>query len=47
MKKKEVMHFTGYMDGKIVCECDVLVGADRCHVNYLGTDSLTQIIQLP
>ena len=43
--KKEVMHFTGYLNGKIVCERDVLVGADCCHVVYYGTESLTQIIQ--
>jgi hypothetical protein len=43
--KKKVMHFTGYLNGNIVCERDVLVGADCCHVNYLGTESLTQIIQ--
>ena len=43
--KEEIMRFTGYLNGKIVCERDVLVGADRCHVQYLGTDSLIQIIQ--
>ena len=43
--KEEVMHFTGYLNGKIVCERDVLVGADCCHVTYYGTGSLTQIIQ--
>jgi len=45
LNKKEVMHFTGYLNGKIVCERDVLVGADCCHVDYLGTEPLTQTIQ--
>ena len=43
--KKEVMRFIGYMDDEIVCERDVLVGADCCHVIYYGTEPLTQIIQ--
>ena len=43
--KKEVMRFTGYLNGKIVCERDVLVGADCCHVAYYGTEPLTQIIK--
>jgi hypothetical protein len=43
--KKEIMHFTGYLSDKIVCERDVLVGADCCHVNYLGTDPLTITVQ--
>jgi len=42
--RQEIMHFTGYLNGEIVCERDVLVGADRCHVNYLGTEPLTQIL---
>ena len=42
--KKEIMRFTGYLNGEIVFERDVLVGADRCHVQYLGKESLTQII---
>lgn len=42
--KQEVMHFTGYLNDEIVCERDVLVGADCCHVNYLGTEPLTQVI---
>jgi hypothetical protein len=45
LDKKEIMHFTGYLNGKTVCERDVLVGANCCHVNYLGKESLTQIIQ--
>jgi len=45
LNKKEVMHFTGYLNGKIVCERDVLVGADCCHIDYLGTESLIQTIQ--
>ena len=43
--KKEVMHFTGYLNNKIVCECDVLVGANCCYVMHLGTESLTHTIQ--
>jgi hypothetical protein len=45
LNKKEVMRFTGYLNGKIVCEQDILVGANCCHVIYLGTESLTQAIQ--
>jgi hypothetical protein len=44
--KEEVMRFTGYLNGEIVCERDVLVGADCCHVHYLGTEPLTQVITL-
>ena len=43
--KKEVMRFTGYLNGKKVCEREVLIGADCCHVRYYGTEPLTQIIQ--
>ena len=42
--KSEIMRFTGYLNGEIVCERDVLVGADRCHVQYLGSESLTQVL---
>ena len=42
--KQEVMRFTGYLNGEIVCEREVLVGADCCHVNYLGTEPLTQVL---
>ena len=42
--REEIMHFVGYLNGKIVHERDILVGADVCHVNYLGTEPLTQII---
>ena len=42
--KQEIMHFTGYLNGEIVHEQDVLVGADCCHVNYLGAESLIQTI---
>ena len=42
--KKEIMRFTGYLNGEIVCERDVLVGADQCHVDYFGKEPLTQII---
>ena len=44
--RKETMRFTGYLNGEIVCERDVLVGADCCHVNYLGTEPLMQVIPL-
>jgi hypothetical protein len=40
LNKMEVMHFTGYKNNKIIYERDVLVGADRCHVCYLGTEPL-------
>ena len=43
--RKDIMRFTGYLNDKIVFERDVLVGADRCHVSYLGTEALTYIIQ--
>jgi len=42
--RREVMRFTGYLNNEIVCERDVLVGADCCHVGYFGTESLTQVI---
>ena len=42
--KEEIMHFTGYLNGEIVCERDVPVSADCCHVIYLGAESLIQII---
>ena len=42
--KQEIMHFTGYLNGEIVHEQDVLVGADCCHVDYLGAEPLTQTI---
>jgi hypothetical protein len=34
------MHFVGYLGGQIICQRDVLVGADRCHVIYWGSESL-------
>ncbi|HNQ69062.1 MAG TPA: hypothetical protein PKN32_11840 [Bacteroidales bacterium] len=43
--KMEVMHFTGYKNNKIIYERDVLVGADCCHVNYLGTEPLEVTIE--
>ena len=43
--RQEMMHFTGYLNSEIICERDVLVGADKCHVIYLGAESLTLIIQ--
>ena len=42
--KREIMKFTGYLNDEIIHEQEVLVGADRCHVKYLGTESLNQII---
>jgi hypothetical protein len=42
--KQEIMHFTGYLNGVIICERDVLVGADCCHVTYLGYEPLNQVI---
>lgn len=42
--KKEIMRLTAYLNGEIVCERDVLVGADRCHVKYLGKEPLSQVI---
>ena len=42
--KKEIMQFIGYLNGEIICERDVLVGADRCHIAYLGKEPLNQVI---
>ena len=42
--RREMMRFTGYLDGKIVHKQYVLVGAGYCHVEYLGTEPLTQIV---
>lgn len=42
--RQVTVHFVGYLNGEIVCEQDVLVGADRCHVHYLGTEPLVQTI---
>ena len=42
--KQEIMRFTGYLNGDTVCERDVLVGADCCHVRYFGAEPLTQVI---
>jgi len=42
--REEVMRFTGYISGEAICEWDVLVGADCCHVSHLGSESLTQVI---
>ena len=44
--KREIMRFTGYLDGKIVHQQDVQVGANRCHVEYLGKEPLIQIVRL-
>ena len=41
---KEQMRFTGYLNDEIVCEREVLVGADCCHVVYYGTEPLTVVI---
>ena len=42
--KQEIMHLTGYLNDEIVHEQDALVGADACHVKYLGTESLSHTI---
>jgi len=42
--KKEIMRFSGYLNGDIVCEKDVLVGANNCHIEYLGTEKLIIVI---
>jgi hypothetical protein len=42
--KKEIMRLTAYLNGEIVCERDVLVGADHCHVKYLGKEPLTHVV---
>jgi hypothetical protein len=42
--KQEIMHFTGYLNGEIVLERDVLVGANCCNVEYLGTEPLLHVI---
>ena len=42
--KKEIMRITAYLNGKIVCERDVLVSADHCHVKYLGKEPLTHVV---
>ena len=42
--KKEIMRLTAYLNGEIVCERDVLVGADRCHVKYLGKEPLSHVV---
>lgn len=42
--KEETMRLTAYLDGKIIYERDVLVGADQCHVKYLGEEPLSHTI---
>ena len=42
--RQEIMRFTGYLKGEVVCERNILVSADCCHVLYSGTEPLTQII---
>ena len=44
LNKNEAMHFTGYLNSKIVCEQDILVSADCCHVYYSGEEPLTKVI---
>jgi hypothetical protein len=41
----ESMSFKGFLNGETVCEKNVLVGANRCHVQYLGTEQLSQVIE--
>ena len=42
--RQEIMQFTGYLNGEIVCERDVLVGADCCHVICFETEPMTHVI---
>ena len=42
--RKEIMRFTGFLNDKIICEKNVLVGANHCHIKYLGTEPLTHTI---
>ena len=42
--EKETMRFTGFLDDKVIFKKDILVGADQCHVKYLGKESLVQTI---
>jgi len=42
--RSEIMRFTGYLNGEIVHEQNVLVGANRCHVEHLGTEPLTHVL---
>ena len=44
--KRETMRFTGYLNGEMVHQQDILVGANRCHVEYLGKEPLTQVVIL-
>ncbi|MDR2233276.1 MAG: hypothetical protein LBE56_09155 [Tannerella sp.] len=42
--RQESIYFTGYLNGKTVIEKNLLVGADRCHVQHLDDQPLTYII---
>jgi len=42
--RREIMRFTGYLNGEIVHQQDVLVGANRCHVIHLGTEPLVHVL---
>ena len=44
--KRETMRFTGYLNGEVVHQQDVRVGANRCHVEYLGKEPLVQVVEL-
>ena len=44
--KRETMRFTGYLNGKVVHQQDVRVGANLCHVEYLGKEPLVQVVEL-
>jgi hypothetical protein len=43
--RQETMRFTGYLNDEIVYERNILVGADLCHVKYLGTEPLTAVVE--
>ncbi len=43
--KEEVFQFTGFLNSKEIFTCEVLVGADCCHVQHLGSEPLTYIIE--
>ena len=42
--RSELMRFTGYLNGEVVVERNVLVGADRCHVKFLEEEPLTHVV---
>lgn len=46
VNKEEIFTFTGYLDGEIIHQQDLLIGADCCHVQYLGSEPLIHIIEV-